>query len=401
MRSGRAQSGAVAGPDVAGRRAALVRLGDGVLYAAAVPLGVPGLAAAQAPAPGRAPGPVPAPAAAARGLRIWGYYPWWLREHWRGRKLSFYEGLNFFHLDIADDARLPQRHGWPEEWQALRTALRAQGQALHLSVTLFEAARFERLFTDERRRARLLAALLELAPTCDGVHLDFEVFDPASAAALAGLRQFCRALRDGLRARPAPVALSAFGVMGARTELYDRATLALFDQVVVQGYDSHHADSARAGPVAPLRGPYAVTWENTLRHYLALGVDRRQLFFGLPFFGYEWPTTSDAVGAATRGKGTEVTYALKDPVRLPDIRISARERVAAHGLRRDGVSGSPYYTFRDAAGGWRQGWFEDEASLGEKLAFARREALGGVAVFPVGYDDGAFDTLLERAATAR
>lgn len=333
-------------------------------------------------------------------LELWGYYPWWLRDHWRKRDLSPYTGIYFFDVGIGDDGALAERRGWPDDWQALQSSTRTRGRTLQLALTLFGVQRFERVFADAGRRRRFCAQALELARGCDGLHLDIEVFEAVSAPALAGLRECCAVLRRGLRELPSRPALSAFGVMGARSDLYDPATLDSFDRVVVQGYDSHHPQSEQAGPVAPLRGPYAITWESALAHYLKLGARRERLVFGLPFFGYEWPTASDVVGSAVRGRGTEMTYALSDPLRLPRIPINASQRVATFGLRRDPASGSPYYVFRDADGGWHQGWFEDETSLAAKLAFARRERLAGVAVFPIGYDDGAFDALLKRAVSA-
>jgi spore germination protein YaaH len=328
---------------------------------------------------------------------IWGYYPWWLGDHWRTLDLRLYDGLRFFEVGIDDDARLAPRNGWPQQWEPLREAARVHRLPLEVTVTMFSAARFERVFADPARRRVLLAELLRLAAGARGLHLDVEIFERVSDAAVAGYRAFCAQLRAGLRGVEPAVALSAFGVMGAAVDLYDAATLAQLDQIVLQGYDSHHRGSAQAGPVAPLRGPFAITWESTLAHYLKLGAPRHKIVFGLPFYGYEWPTASADVGARALGQGREISYALLDEKRLPAIRIGAREQAARHGFRRDEASGSPYYVYREApGGGWRQGWFEDEVSLAAKLEFVRRERLAGVAVFPVGYDGGAFEGLLRR-----
>jgi spore germination protein YaaH len=65
-------------------------------------------------------------------------------------------------------------------------------------------------------------------------------------------------------------------------------------------------------------------------------------------------------------------------------------------LRRDPASGSPYYAYQEPSGGWRQGWFEDDRSLAAKFEFVKQQQLAGIAVFPIGYDDGAFDALLRQ-----
>ncbi|MBI5720452.1 MAG: hypothetical protein HZC37_22475 [Burkholderiales bacterium] len=327
---------------------------------------------------------------------VWGYYPWWLGDQWRALELRPYDGLRFFAIDIDDEGQLAQSNGWPQQWEHLREATRARRLPLEVTVTMFSAPRFERVFTDPGRRGRLLAELLRLAAQASGIHLDIEIFDPVSGAAVIGYREFCAQLRAGLGGRGPVVALSAFGVMGAAVDLYDAATLAQLDHIVVQGYDSHHRTSARAGPVAPLRGPFAITWESALAHYVRLGAPRHKIVFGVPFFGYEWPAESAGVGARALGPAREISYAQLDANRLPGIRIGAREEAARHGLRRDAASGSPYYAYQEPKGGWRQGWFEDEVSLAAKLEFVQQQGLAGIAVFPVGYDDGAFDSLLRR-----
>jgi spore germination protein YaaH len=345
------------------------------------------------------------PDAAAPRPQVWGYYPWWLRDQWRVRELSLYDRWMFFEIEIDGDGQLTQRHGWPQRFEALLATARTRGLPLEATATMFDASRFERVFTHPERRQRLVAELLRLTTgpqAAQGIHLDIEIFDRVSPAAVDGYRAFVADLRAGLNLLPTPArSLTAFGVMGGVVDLYDAATLQRLDQIVLQGYDSHHLESRRTGPVAPLRGPYAITWQTTLAHYLRLGATRQKILFGVPFFGYEWPSESATPGARTLGRGREMTYALLDARLLPNIRIGARAQAEIHGLRRDPASGSPFYAYRDATGIWRQGWFEDEQSLGEKLDFVREQRLAGVAVFPVGYDDGAFDNLLRRSVRGR
>lgn len=353
-------------------------------------------------------GCLPSQAAAATGagrrpddLQLWGYYPWWMDKLWQTQDLSLYDRLKFFDVEVDDGGKLAQRQGWPERWQPLKADALTRGTRVDVTVTLFDAKRFELVFGNADRRRQLLAELLALGGTADGIHLDLEIFQAIAPEVLRAARTLCSQLKAGLVAQGGGTQLSAFGVMGAVTDLYNRAAMEHFDHLVLQGYDFHHAASRRAGPVAALRGAYPVTWETTLRHYLALGAPRHKIIFGVPFYGYEWPTESAHIGARATGRGREITYGLVDARLLPRIRTSAQAQAAAHGLRRDPASGSPYYAYQDADGGWHQGWFEDETSLAEKIAFVRKEQLAGIAVFPVGYDNGAFDKLLRRAVKGR
>jgi spore germination protein YaaH len=143
-----------------------------------------------------------------------------------------------------------------------------------------------------------------------------------------------------------------------------------------------------------------MTWPKALAQYLGMGWPREKLLFSLPFYGYEWPVESDAPRAATTGMAQTVTFAPVDAQVLPDIRLNAQQQAQRHGLLRDAGSGSPFYRYQDEQGQWRQGWFEDDVSLAAKLAWLREEGLAGAAVFPLGYDAGAFDTLMARSVKA-
>ena len=334
-------------------------------------------------------------------MALWGYHPWWMREDWRRRDLSLFDRVSLFEIEIGAEGQLVDLQGWPGRWAALLAAMRAHGAALDVVVFLSDAARFERVFGDAGRRERLLGELRALGEAADGVQLDVEVYDPLSQPARRGYHDLCARLHSALQALPGGRLLSAFGPVGAAVDLYDRRMLASIDRLVVQGYDAHHAGSRRAGPVAPLRGPHPFNWGSALQHYLALGWPRQRLLMSLPYFGYEWPTASATPGALATGAALQTSYAPVDAQLLPRIRISAREEATRHGLKRDPVSGSPYYVFRDADGGWHQGWFEDEVSLGAKLAFVRDERLAGAALFPLGYDGGAFEPLLRRSRQGR
>lgn len=385
-------------PSALVRRRAWLRRGMALLAAGGAGFAASGAAKTTAAARHGTQAP---PRSAAAPMALWAYHPWWMREDWRQRDLSLFDRVSLFEIEIGDEGQLVDLRGWPGRWAALLAAMRARGAALDVVVFLSDAARFERVFGDAGRRGRLLSDLRVLGEAADGVQLDVEVYDPLSQAARRGYHDLCARLHAALHALPGGRLISAFGPMGAAVDLYDRTALGSIDRLVVQGYDAHHAGSRRAGPVAPLRGPHPFNWRTALQHHLALGWPRQRLLMSLPYFGYEWPTASATPGAVVTGPALQTTYAPVPAQLLPRMRISASEEAARHGLKRDPVSGSPYYVFRDADGGWHQGWFEDEASLAAKLAFVREEGLAGAALFPLGYDGGAFEGLLRRTRQGR
>jgi spore germination protein YaaH len=322
------------------------------------------------------------------GPEIWAYHAYWMRDAWRVYDLRAFARLIFFDLVAAHDGRIAERHGWPEEWLAFRQAARAAGVSVDPAVTVLGKPAFSAIFGSASARKRLLAETAALAREAGGVHLDVEVYETVEPSTLAHFHTFVAELRVALDAPPRRI-LTAFVPPG---ELYGAAELRAFDAVVAQGYDAHWQNGPSSGPVALLSGDLPA-WRPTAEKLLREGVERSRILLSTPLYGYEWPTTSDAPGAPTRGPGGILTLAPLPPSLLPDLRTSALARAAQHGLRREPASGAPWYAFR-AEDGWRQGWFDDPTSLAPRLEFVAAERLRGVALFVLGYDGG---MLLETA----
>jgi spore germination protein YaaH len=329
------------------------------------------------------------------GFPVLGYYAWWM-----GRPvevdLSLIDTVFFFDLSVDSAGAIADARGWPGEWSALTARAEAARTRVVPVVTLLDEASFSALFANPAAVDRLGQVLLGLAldPAAEGVHVDFEVFSSTPAGTRQAFSAFFSSLAGRIRTAKPGAAVSIFLPAFDRPEVFDEAALAAAaDYVVVQGYDLHWKDGPRAGPIAPLRGWGGVNWEAILARYDALGIPREKLYFSVPYYGFEWPTESDRPGAATRGAARMVTYAPFDSLMPADFAIAASSRIRETGHRRDSLSGAPYYAF-EAEDGWYQGWFEDEESLRQKYAFIRRERMGGVALFALGYDQGEMEEAL-------
>lgn len=325
--------------------------------------------------------------------QIWGYYPYWLMDEWQKIDLGLFDQVLFFDIQVSAKRQVLQSSNWPGNWQDLIVAAKNSGTRLQPTFTLFDAAEFERIFSNRNQRKLLQADMLAMLDQADssGLQIDFELFSPVAAKSAQGFRLFLKSIRRELAKRKKP--LSLFVLAEDSAGLYDRKSLMIPNYIVIQGYDAHWKESADAGPIVLLRGNTAVSWESSLKHYLSLGVPRKKILMSIPFFGYEWPTVSDAAGALTRGAGSEISFAPLPANLVPAVTASAMERVRQHGTLRDPATGSPYYVYNDGTG-WFQGWFEDEASLLAKFEFIKMQKLAGIAVFPLGYDDGNFQELL-------
>lgn len=317
-----------------------------------------------------------------------GYHPYWVGDAWDAYPFDALDRLYFFELEAGPDGAIADPHGWPDEWLGLIEKAQDSGVDIVPTLSMHGVQGFEALFGSPESTARLVEeslGLLRASPGLAGLHLDFEVFAPVSQDVRDGFTAFVAQLRRRMGEVDPSYTLSAFVLAFDDDDVYaERALAELVDYMVVQGYDYHSAGEPNTGPVAPLAGWGRLNWQRVVDRFLALGVPRRKLVMAVPLYGYEWPTDSDEPGATTRGQAVEIVLAPRPEV-VPEL-TRAPAVAELHGVRRDPISGSPYYVYRDQ-GGWHQGWFEDAESLRAKYEFVRAQGLGGVAIFPLAYGD--------------
>lgn len=328
--------------------------------------------------------------AAAAAPKALGYIAWWMPQSWRTEPLEQFNRLLFFDVKVHSDGSIAERHGWPEEWSELRSTTHKIRTPLDLTLTMFDLDGFNSLFTSYDNAQRLINEAITLVDLegVDGLHLDFEIYGSANPQAIENFRTFLRLLSSRIKAMNPPKHFSVFFPVGAEPSLYDSASLSLFDQVVLQGYDVHWRGSSSAGPVAPLRGDDAWNWEKMAVRGRSLGVPREKLFIGFPLFGYEWPVVGPTPRSATQANGSVTSFA---PIPLntsSEMKFSVLERVLEYGAHHDPVSGSSRYQFKSADGQYVEGWFEDWWALDRKIDFLIGNQLGGIAFFLLGYDGG-------------
>lgn len=332
-----------------------------------------------------------------------GYHPYWAGDAWTEYPFDALDELYVFEIEAGAEGTVIDPHGWPDRWTALTTAAAEAGVRVTPTVSMHDPLAFQELFEDHVRIDRLIDTIESLVRQdgrVSGIHLDIEVFQPVRPGARDGFVAFVAGLRNRLDSLDRKVTLSLFVPAFDDDDVYnERALGRLVDFLVVQGYDLHSAGEETTGPVAGLRGWGRLNWDAVVDRFIGFGVPPRKIVMSIPLYGYEWPSESDEPGARTRGRATIVPLLAPDDV-LPEL-PRAFEQAARHGLRRDEVSGTPYYAFRDESG-WRQGWFEDAESLRAKYRFIRERGLGGVAIFPLAYGDAAlWDDLLAAFAEPR
>lgn len=322
----------------------------------------------------------------------WGYAAWWLPEGWKTVPLEHLQRVVFFQIEIEADGRLDKRHGWPQDWSDLIAQTRAKGVPLDLGLSLLDLDTFNQLFGNEAAAQHLLTQATALLdhPAVSGLHIDVEVHvnDGATPAAIKRFRYWLAELSQRMKQGPRERMLSVFLPAGDYALIYDTASLALVDRVVLQGYDVHYKGGPNAGPLSPLRGNYYTNWEKLVAMSDELKVPRHKVIMSFPLYGYEWEVPDCTRFGAHRGESRYTALRPVDPDKLPDFKVDVQTRVAAHGSRMDLESGSMSYQLTNPQGGCTVGWYEGEDSLVLKSAWARLQGLQGLAFFALGYDHG-------------
>jgi len=222
------------------------------------------------------------------------------------------------------------------------------------------------LLNDPSARQRTVAAMVDLTTRYgyDGITLDFEAVEPGDRSAMTG---FVQALAADLHARgkllavalPAKSADLAVGWAGA---FDDAAIGAAADRAILMAYGFRSASNRQPGPISPL------AWVQQVSRYAATVIPASRLVLGIGVWGYDW----------TRGK--------------PGLAQTLSYTKTAALMGRDGGSatfdrsaGAATYTYR-ADGHDHQIWFENAASVQQKVAVAMQDHAVGVAFWRLGQE---------------
>ncbi len=195
-----------------------------------------------------------------------------------------------------------------------------------------------------------------------GVDLDFE---PPHTRVKAELTAFITELRDSLP-HSDPIVLDVVPHSGGA---YDYAALAPeVTQFQLMTYDQH-ADGTAPGPVAALNWTMSIT-----SRLIRLGVPSSKIYLGIALYGYRWTAGST--------HATTIPYNAITPA------------IRAKG------SWNPRYNEMSATIGSNIYWWENRQGIRQKIAFAKKAHLAGVALWQVGYATPAiYDELVKDIGT--
>lgn len=257
---------------------------------------------------------------------------------------------------------------------------------VELVITQFNADTISAFVASEKAHENFFTSLdnILIAYPFSGINIDFEMNGSPSQRTKENLSVFMRKLNEHIDSKYADMTISIDMYASAATQesLWDvKAIEPHVDYIVVMAYDFHQRSSTRAGPVAPLFGTDNV-WSSSINGYLQdfiAIVPSHKILLGVPFYGYEWQTTSREPQSHTF-PDTGNTASIK---RVNEILTRKEELDVQEHWNETALS--PYISYVED-GEMFVIYYENSRSISYKLDYVNQLDLGGVAIWALGYE---------------
>jgi len=328
---------------------------------------------------------------------VYGYLPYWRLDSGTVDRLQYdlVSSIAFFGLGIKSSGAIDMdwvgsRAYMSDNAVAVTNAAHDKGVRVVPTFQLFDSnsadgypkmTKFLKSATAQDRFIKEALDLME-ARKADGAGLDFE---PVGALNPLGKYYvpFVQKFRAAMKARfPDSTLVNALSAGGS--ERIIQGLVGVVDHEMVMTYNYRWKGSTVTGAVAPL--------DHATRN-IQIHIDRilqwapaKSLLLGVPYYGYNWPVTSNVPNATVKtprgdyGGVLSVTYA------------SARDWLKAHPKTKrkyDALEGSAFYTYWSTKYKvYRQVYFDDERSIAAKYDYAIVKGLGGVGIWTLENDKG-------------
>lgn len=169
------------------------------------------------------------------------------------------------------------------------------------------------------------------------------------------------------------------------------------------GYDEQsQMPESEDACVAKANAPAQKTFEGVLE-YLELGVDKRKLVLGVPWYGYVYPCVEKPAGdgdcriKSVPFRGSDCSDAAGKEFAFGDVQDMLKTSLA--GRRWDENSLTPYFDAVKQDGPVRV-YYDDAVSLGLKYTLAQQLGLGGVGMWTANFLDYSNSTQIHQMWSA-
>ena len=310
---------------------------------------------------------------------VYGWHPYWVGSVFYNYDWNLLSHFSFFSYEVNPiDGEPITTHGWSTS-AAVDSALASGNTKVTLTVTLFsDHATF---FSSTTSQQTLISNLINLVQSrgAHGVNIDIEGLPSAYKIDFS---YFMVNLANQMHAAIPGSEVSTVLYAVDWSNVFDFSLMEpAVDHYIVMGYAYYYQGSSNTGPCDPLYhfgSNYNYSLSRSITYYLDKGCPADKLIMGLPYYGYQWPTSSLNVPSSTTGSGTAKTY------KQVKNNVSGFYSSANHQYDQD--SYTDIYTFND--NGFQQCFITKENAFRKRLEHIERSGIGGIGIWALGYDDG-------------
>ena len=269
-------------------------------------------------------------------------------------------------------------------FQDLKTQAKLAETKVLVAVTNFNIESIDKLIRSKTAGANFASNIAGLLANfdLDGINIDFEYTTDEKLPDSFYLSKFLTELRSEMNKAKKENILSIDLMANAlvKNADFDLQKIAeSVDQIIVMTYDYSHPGSETAGPVAPLYGGFNERSVNEVISLLRGKIEDHKIVMGIPLYGYEWQTESTSYRSAV---SSDSPVALASYKRLKELTHTQKNLK----VNWNDIAKSPWINYWD--GNNKQIYFENDLSLENKVHYAYKNNLGGVALWALGYDGG-------------
>lgn len=330
------------------------------------------------------------------GKIVYGFLPYWnLGKVTLQPELTH---LSYFSLTILANGTIATRTdegaemGYhrldSDDLASISATLEQQGQKIELTFTQFNADDTYAFINSTQAWDNFFTALDSalLAYPFSGINIDIEYGGSVDQKLRSNFSLFIKTLKERLSEKYSHINLSVsvYASAAEGSSIWEIGPIGeAADYVVVMAYDFHRRSSVKAGPVAPIFGGKEL-WDKDISHYLQTFLKvmpKEKILLGIPFYGYEWQTTSRDPRAHTFPQtGATASYSrvqtLLEPERKAKLKVQEQWNEAAL---------SPYLSYVEN-GEIFVLYYENSRSISYKLDLVNQLDLAGVAIWALGYE---------------
>jgi len=300
---------------------------------------------------------------------VFGFLPYWVNQAWL--QYDLISVLAVFSVDMGASGTITNYHGFPSSFATAMDQAHANGATVTVTVTNFSSSSIHSILTTNKATAISTICDLVNSSVADGVCIDFE---NVQAADSGNLVVFMEDVRTGLPDAHISICTPVVDWSGAfnYSELAESC-----DALMMMCYAFAGSWSSVAGPNAPLVGWGSSPESSSNMAWAVCDYIRNapsvheKLVVGLPYYGHQWKTSGSSTHSPA-GSCSTLFY------------TTLAGRAETYGALWDEESLTPWYRYY--SGGWNQGWYDDDQSLGLKYNMVTMAGLQGIGIWALGYD---------------